>query len=361
MVNQIKTSRLPLLALAFLSLITGLITGLGRIGWSGMALPSMVHHGGIMIGGFLGTLIILEKIIPLKKKILYGIPVLSALSVMMFIFSLDEIAFVLLVAASVGLVLVFTYYFLQERSPVYFLMLIGSFCWLTGNLLLMKNEFYPQAVSWWMAFTLFVIGAERIELMKFLPVSPYQKLLFVGGLLLFVIGSLLSFHGIGNVITGLSLAFAAIWLLRHDIIGISIKKSGLTRYIAIALLSGYLCLFICGVFLMAFKTQAFAYDIVVHTFFIGFVLSMILAHGPIILPGVIGVHHKPYNRLFYICLIVLHVSWLTRAVSSILLEFETRRLSGILTTIAILGYFITLAVTTIMEVKQSSKLTNISR
>jgi hypothetical protein len=52
--------------LAFFCLLTGLWSGLTRLGWELTALPSTLHHGAIMVGGFIGTLIRLEKIIPLR-------------------------------------------------------------------------------------------------------------------------------------------------------------------------------------------------------------------------------------------------------------------------------------------------------
>jgi hypothetical protein len=87
-----------------------------------------------------------------------------------------------------------------------------------------------------------------------------------------------------------------------------------------------------------------AYDILVHTFFIGFVFSMIFAHGPIILPGVLGVLVKPYNNSLYLWLLLLHTSWILRVVTDLSFQLELRKISGVISTIAIIGYFITLAV-----------------
>jgi hypothetical protein len=66
-----RTGRLPFVILAMLSLITGLLAGLHRIGWTLPLGEVSPNHGAIMVGGFLGTLITLEKIIPLKRNILY--------------------------------------------------------------------------------------------------------------------------------------------------------------------------------------------------------------------------------------------------------------------------------------------------
>jgi hypothetical protein len=344
--SQIKTQRLPFLILAFVSLVVGIIAGLGRIGWTQIGFPSMIHHGGIMIGGFLGTLISLEKIIPLKKKFLYVFPVLSGSSIIAFLLGQPESAFILLMAASIGLTAVFLIYLLRERSLIYALMALGSLSWLVGNILMLYENFYPLAIAWWMGFTLLIISAERLELMKFLPVTNSWKHFFTSLLLLFLVSSMFSFHGTGALVSGVSLIASALWLLKFDLIGITIKKTGLTKFIAVALLSGYVSLLLSGVFTTSLSGNAFGYDITLHTFFIGFVFSMIFAHGPIILPGVIGSNVKPYHRIFYLWLILLHFSWLLRAIGGVTLEMEWRRLSGIISLISILGYLLSLAVLT---------------
>lgn len=340
---MIKKERLPFVILAMSCLLVGLWSGLSRIGWDIYILPVTAHHGAIMVGGFLGTLISLEKIIPLKNKVLYLIPLASALSVLFFFLELPFAAIESLIISSCGLSVVFILYLIRERSMIYFLMLTGALCWLIGNVLLVTNLFYPLAFPWWVAFALFVIIAERLELMKFLPVSKRNKLLAVVLLFCFVSGVLFSFHGIGNIIGGAALVGIALWLMRYDLIGITIKKTSLPRYVAVALLGGYIALLLTGILFLTFSNQWLAYDALVHSFFIGFTFSMIFAHGPIILPGVLGISAKPYHKILYLWLFLLHGSWLIRVFSDVVVMMEVRRITGIISVVAILGYFITLS------------------
>jgi hypothetical protein len=344
---MIKKNRLPILAMAMICLLSGLWSGLSRIGWDVAALPIAAHHGAIMVGGFLGTLISLEKIIPLRKTILLGIPLVNAASLVFFFTGHVKLGICTLVISSAAMSLVFLYYLWSQRSVVYVLMMLGSLCWLTGNILLLTKQFYPLAFPWWLAFALFIIAAERLELMRFLPVTSADKKIFVGILITFVVGAVLSFHSFGNVICGIALAGASIWLLRNDLIGITIRKQNLQKYVALSLMTGYLALLLCGVFLLVLSDQWLNYDIVVHSFFIGFVFSMIFAHGPMILPGVLGIPGAPFHRILYIWLVLLHVSWLLRILADTLIEMEVRKLSGLLSAAAIVGYFITMAVLTI--------------
>lgn len=352
--SMIKTYRIPFLLIAFFCLITGVFAGLARLGWTQIAFPAMIHHGGIMIGGFLGTLISLEKIIPLKKKWLYVFPLLAGCSVIAFFAGSSAYAFALLLSSSAGLSGVFFAYWLRERSLIYALMFVGALSWLIGNVLMLQENFYPLAIAWWMGFALLVICAERIELMKFLPVTQKNKYFFTALLMLFIAGAALSFHGIGSTFAGISLIACSLWLLKFDLIGITIKKTGLQKFVAFSLMAGYVSLLLTGVFLLSLSNQAFAYDITLHTFFIGFVFSMIFAHGPIILPGVIGSSVKPFHRILYFWLILLHASWILRMAGGVALQMEWRMISGIISFTAILGYLFSIAILTSRCIKATS-------
>ena len=344
---MIKKERLPIILFAMFCLLSGLWSGLNRIGWNLNITSVSAHHGAIMVGGFLGTLIALEKIIPIKKKILYLIPVVNASSVFFFFLNQPRISIYVLIASSTALAFVFLYYFRKQRTIIYALMFIGAICWVTGNILLLTKFFYPLAFPWWAAFVLFIIAAERMELMKFRPVSRFNKNIFVIMLLCFVIGVLFSFHGAGNLVCGLSLIGVSLWLLKNDMIGINIKKNNLPKFTAISLLMGYVCLLLTGIFFFSLSDQWLTYDAIVHTFFIGFVFSMIFAHGPMILPGILGISVTPFNPILYLWLVVLHISWLIRIFADVLIELEVRKISGLLSAFAMLSYFITMALLTI--------------
>jgi hypothetical protein len=157
---------------------------------------------------------------------------------------------------------------------------------------------------------------------------------------------------VGTYVTGLSLVFISIWLMRHDVIRLTVKKSGLTRFTGIALSCGYVSLLLVGVFLFLLKEAPFGYDIVVHTFFLGFIFSMIFAHGPIILPGVLGLTVKPYHPLFYIPLIILYASLFIRvAADAMLLPFFLRSVSGWISFAGILFYFALLLTSTVRTLR----------
>lgn len=329
-------------------LVSGIWSGLDRMGWNIYMTPAIAHHGAIMVGGFLGTLITLEKIIPINRRFLFAILVLNALSVLFFFLDLPGISIWTLIISSLSLALVFAYYYRLQHGVVFILMLLGSLFWLTGNILLLTKQFYPLVFPWWLAFALFIIVAERLDLTKFLPVSQRSKNMLIGLLLLFVAGVLFSFHGAGSLVCGFSLIGISIWLLRYDLVAINLRKTGMHRFIAVALTAGYISLLLTGVFFFTLSDQWLTYDALVHSFFIGFVFSMIFAHGPMILPGIMGIHAAPFHRILYLWLALLQASWLIRIFADVLIDLETRKISGLLSTAVILGYFITMGILTIM-------------
>lgn len=326
------------------------------MGWTDTFQQSYLHHGGIMVGGFLSTLIAIEKIIPLKKKWLLVIPALSSSTVILFYLGHVDIAIPMLIASSAGLAVVYGIYLRQSVDVPMVLMLISALCLLTGNIVLLSKNLYPLAFPWWMGFLLFTIVSERLDLTKFLPVNKNQKRLLLYCLGFFVLGILTPFHGSGSYISGAALVMTGTWLLRFDVIRINLRKTGLTKFTGVALLSGYCFLMFSGVLMISLPSSvAFGYDAVVHTFFLGFVFTMIFAHGPVILPGVLGLMVKPYHVFLYIPLILLIASVLIRVMADLnLIPLSMQLVSGYLTAIAILLYFITLILSTRHALKTSS-------
>src|SRR5438093_11863841 len=80
--------RAPLMAAALLSLTWGVWLGLLRIGWA-LPLPwpdQLILHGPLMVGGFLGTLIGLERAVGIAKAWGYAAPLLTAAGSVLLVF-----------------------------------------------------------------------------------------------------------------------------------------------------------------------------------------------------------------------------------------------------------------------------------
>ena len=85
------------------------------------------------------------------------------------------------------------------------------------------------------------------------------------------------------------------------------RSTGQTRFIGACLLAGYVWLAVAGLTWALGGPAAYGgiYDAVVHSVFLGFTVSMIIAHSTVILPAVLRIH-LPYHRGLYIPVVLLH-------------------------------------------------------
>jgi len=322
-----------------LALITGLLAGLSKLGWNFPVGDLTGIHGLIMVGGFLGTIICFEKTAPLENRRHLLFPIVSGLSVLFMVVGNITVALILQLVASLGLISAYFQWSKKTKEPYYQIMMIGSLAWLIATAGILAGRAVPLVIHWWMAFVLFTIVGERMELTRFLPLKKTNRSMLFIFLFLFLAGIFMPYHSYGKLVLGLALMLAGAWLLRFDIVRFSINKTGQHRYIAILLLVGYVWLLVSGILIMLGSTIPNQYGITVHTFFLGFTFSMIFAHGPIILPGLIKKNIKIYSRSLYLWITGFHLTLLMRIVSDIMGNAEILRYSGLLNAIFILIFF----------------------
>lgn len=338
--HLLKTPQILLPPLAVLSLVLGLLTGLVRMGWAFPVSNAVGQHGALMVGSFLGTLISLERAVVFKNRWALLAPLLSGLSLPVFLTGYPYAGLLLLLAGSLGMA-VMTYLFLTwYRHSYYYLLFGGSVCLVIGHVVLLQTGFYPLAVPWWIAFLLLTIVAERLELSRFLPVRPWQRYLLWLSVVVFLVGVTQPFHGAGQQITGLGMLAIATWLLRFDMAFKSIKKQGHSQYSGILLIMGYGWLILCGLLFLFPLQGVYWYDAALHTFFLGFVFSIIFAHAPIILPGVLGQVGKYYHPSLYIWPLLSSLALGVRLAGDLFQESDLREAAGLVQAICLLGFFL---------------------
>ncbi len=352
--------RLPLMALTFLALLVGMWAGLVRLGWN---LPTLrptwpVAHGPLMVGGFLGTLISLERAVALNRPPAYVAPVLSALGALALLVGLPlQVAALFLTLGSAGLVLVSVE--IVRRQPALFTLTLGlgALAWLVGNLLWALGWPLPALVGWWGAFLVLTIVGERLELSRLLRLSAWGQRAFALAVGLYVLGLALSVVDInvGVRVTGAGQLALAAWLARYDIARRTVRQVGLTRFIALCLLLGYAWLAVAGVLGVWYGgvTSGPGYDAVLHAVFLGFVFSMIFGHAPIIFPAVTGIP-MTFSPRFYLHLALLHFSVLVRVVGGAVNVASWRQLGGLLNALAIVLFL----ANTVMAVRATRRLSS---
>jgi hypothetical protein len=113
-----------------------------------------------------------------------------------------------------------------------------------------------------------------------------------------------------------------------------------TRFIAASLLPGYAWLAVAGAMWLAVGVPLAgpAYDASLHALFLGFVMSMVFGHAPVILPAVLRLP-LPYRPRFYAHLALLHAGLLVRIVGGDLLgSVAAWQLGGVLNVTALLVF-----------------------
>src|SRR5574340_615216 len=333
--------RLPLLILGFASLAAGVLAGLARLGWN--VPPSMAQltllHGPLMVSGFLGPVIGLERAVAMARRWAYAGPLLTGLGSVAILFGFPtQIGAAAMALGSAVLLVGTTMIMLRQRELFMATMMLGALSWLAGNLLWLTGSTVQGVVALWINFLVLTIAGERLELSRFLRPSAGAKRVFAAILATLLAGGFLTGNHTGAVLYGAGLLGLALWLLRQDIARRTVKAQGLTRFIAVCLLSGYAWLAIGALAIMVnggLGSGGVAYDAALHAVLLGFVFSMVFGHAPIIFPAVARVA-VPYHPTFYVPLAVLHASLALRLVGDFAGWFDGRRLGGALNGVAVL-------------------------
>ena len=317
--------RAPLLILGFAALIVGVGAGLAQLGWSvpAAAASAASQHGALMICGFFGVVIALERAVAIGRYWAYAGPFLAGAGCVAAIAGATTVASGFFVAGSGVLLAASIDIFRRQTALFTFTLALGAACWLVGTVLWATGSAVHDLVAWWLAFLILTIAGERLELSRFLPPSPIARWVFAAI--------------VGAIVAGL---FGAAWLVKQDIARRTVRAQGLTRYIAVCLLSGYAWLAIGGGIVVAargFHPGTAAYDAAVHALALGFVFAMVFGHAPIIVPAVARVA-MPYHWTFYLPLALLHASLVLRLAGDAADDFALIRIGGLGNALALAAF-----------------------
>jgi hypothetical protein len=334
--------RISMLACGFAALALGTGAGLARMGWQ-FPLPRAdlaAWHGALMVSGFFGTLISLERAVALSERWAYAAPLAGALGV---IFSLaipvPQLAAGLAALASLIFVCASTAIFLRQRALSTLTLVLGAVSWLAGNALWLFAGSIPAATPWWIGFLVLTIAGERLELSRLLPPSPRAKMLFGAIVAVFFVAQALTLvaRDAGWTLLAATLLTLSLWLARQDVARRTVREHGLTRFIALCLLSGYAWLAMGAIALLVGGTAygSATWDTGLHAVMLGFVFSMVFGHAPIIFPAVTRAA-VPYHRSFYLPLALLHISLALRIAGSLGGMADWRQAGGAANALALL-------------------------
>jgi len=317
----LKRLRIVLALPAIAALVIGVLAGLARIG---VALPDYflsltIVHGALMVGGLFGTLIGLERAVALGRGWPYLAPAFSGAGAMCLLTAPENpIGIWLMLAASLVMTLACFDVWLSQRVIHLATLALAALAWSLGNAVWLTAGTLIPAVPLWMAFLILTIAGERLELSRFVPTPRWaRRLLAAICVLLLIAASLYSLGPWTLHAYAFALIMLAAWLLRFDVARRTVRMAGVTRYMAICLLSGYVWLAIGAAFGLAgaLAIGSPLRDAALHAILLGFVISMVFGHAPIIVPALTRLSMR-WHHGFYIPLALLQATLLLRVASA---------------------------------------------
>lgn len=330
-----------LLIVAATGLLTGLHAGLIRLGFlAGSASAiSPAAHGPLMVNGFLGTLIGLERAAALEQKWAYTAPFFMAFSTILLLSGLTGTAKLMYAAGSFFLLSIMVFLYNMQPVAHHLVMALGAACLVIGNILFLFDTPIFNLVAWWTGFPLLTIFGERLELNRIMRPPQNAQRLFVIFIAIWIAATAFTHlnRPAGWAIASVVLIAQSAWLFKYDVARRTISSVEWTRYSAISLLTGYGWLVLAGFFSLwqGFPTAGPMYDALLHMIFIGFVFSMIFAHASVIIPSLSG-KLIPYHPYFYAPLLLLHGCLLIRIAGDLFWLPVIRRIGSYGNVLAIL-------------------------
>lgn len=264
-------------------------------------------HGMVLALGFVGTLIALERAVALGKRAGYLSPLLLGVGSLLLLANVPRFAGKLgLLAGMAALVWVYVPLWRRQRDHAVLIQLLGAALGAGACILWLGGVEMSLLLPWLAAFLVLTIAGERVELARITmgPAAGTRVLQLSWLLTCAVVASLLN-APFGTIAFGLALAALTLWLTAHDVARRTIRAAGASRFMATCMLAGYGWLLVAAVtWCFGFPGTRAAYDTVIHAVFLGFTLSMVIAHSSTILPAILR-RPLPYRPMMWAPAILL--------------------------------------------------------
>lgn len=342
-------------------LLLGLDAGLLLLG-----LPAPVSagrlaelHSTLLVFGFVGTLISLERAAALRARWAYLAPALIGAGSALTLVPVPVQAGKVVVTA--GLVIhLLQYRAIWRRQPMTAtaVQATGAAVAVACAVAWIGGVGAPSLVPLLAVFLVLTIAGERLELARMLAPGPAAEHAMLGVSLGLGLAAVLALVLPATLVpvAGLLLLALVAWLLRFDVARATIRQPGLPRFVAVCVFAGYGWLAAAGFcwLLGGARTQGSLYDAATHAIFLGFVMTMIMAHAPLILPAVLRLR-IPYHPALYVPVALLQLALAVRVVAGDAWQLTAAlRVGGAGAVVAILLFAVT-AVTVSIRAGRAAK------
>ncbi|WP_394215240.1 multicopper oxidase domain-containing protein [Brachybacterium vulturis] len=274
-----------------------------------------VVHGMLLVLGFVATLIALERATALARWYGFLAPALLGLGAVALIADPVPLGVgkLLLVAGTAAFTLLYLPLWRRQYDEAVLTELLAAGLACGGAIRWAGGADFAEVLPWLIGFVVLTIAAERVELARITlgAGAGVRVLVHAAGVVVALLVGVV-FAEAGAILLGAALGALLLWLIPHDIARRTLRTRGATRFMAAAILCGYGWLSIAAaVLLLGGTPQGGAYDAVAHAVFLGFTISMIMAHATTILPAVLRID-LPYRSAFWVPLGLLQLSLAVR-------------------------------------------------
>lgn len=360
--TALPRSRMVLLIGAGLAALLGLVAALIRADLIHPSdrVPLADLHGGLMVYGFLGAAIGLERAVAYRsggsKKPSWGFlaPALGLLGSLLCLLSLT----VSIRAAAPAwvrvelfggipwtlsmLILTAMYLAIWHRQPSAEVLiqvlgslvgLVGAFGWVAG---LDASVLAPT----WLFFLVLTIVGERVELARavFSDIRLESGILGLSLLTVLVLPVQAMAPSVGYPLLGLSLSLLLLVMASHDVAKGTFRHGGLPGFMGTCMLSAYAWGLLAALIWMAAPVDSGTYwgDMALHALAVGFIVTMVIAHVCMIVPSVIR-RPLPFHPLLWGAWALMQVGLLIRLLGAIRLYTPLWKAGNLLNVLGILS------------------------
>jgi len=329
------------------ALLLGLVGGLARVGVAAQFAPesTVAWHGPLILFGFLGVLVAVERAVALRRPWAFSAPLLGCSGTLLLVTGspVEVVAIIWTCAALVAATAVFA---LDRREPSLAnrCMLASCLAWTIGVALWGTGASLATLLPWWASFLVLMIVGERIQFGKLyylrhaaLTVTVLATLLLTGAMLA------VADARPGTAVAGAAMLALGAWLVVVDVTR-RVRRPGLLWYVSVGLAAAYAWLIVTGTIwlVLAPTTGGPGLDAAIHALFQGFVMGMVLAHAPMIFPAVTG-RRMPFHRIFHAPLGLLQVGMVARVGGDLLVRPDLARTGSTMTAAALTLFLVVAA------------------
>lgn len=356
--RRAPVGRMALLVLVAAAALAGLDAALLRLGAvAPVRSESLARlHGPLMVQGFLGTAIALERAVALRvggrRGDAWGFaaPVLGAAGTLLALAQVAGAPVARAVPAAawaVGMASLCAIYlgvWRRQASAAVLVQALGAVAGLGGALLWLRGLEVAALVPWWAGFLVLTVIGERVELARVAFASERVETRVVAeacAVAVALVAALVSAE-VGYTVLGVALGVLVVDVGLRDVARRTIRLPGAARLMAACMIAGYGWAMVTAV-VWAVGGPAWdgwRYDASVHALTIGFALSMVVAHAPVIVPA-LARRPLPYHPVMWVGVGLLHGGLVLRVVAGARGAEPAWRLGGAVGVVAVLVVLVT--------------------